>query len=76
MLNYISFGMLRGVKSLLLISIVFSLASCNTSIGVWRDTKALSSWSVRKVKEASNKNAGYGDTTYGEQDYEYGAPVY
>ncbi|MDP4624268.1 MAG: hypothetical protein NWT08_03910 [Akkermansiaceae bacterium] len=59
------------MKKLLLLATVFGLVSCNTTIGVWRDTKALSSWSVRKIQEA---NSGGGDTA--DQEYEYGAPVY
>lgn len=67
-----------SMKALLLLVTVFSLVSCNTSIGVWRDTKALTSWSIRKVKEArAGNNASFGDQEFdSDQDYEYGAPVY
>lgn len=55
------------MKALLLMAFVFSLASCNTSIGVWRDTKASYNWTKNKIQESQ---AG------GGQNYEYGAPVY
>lgn len=54
---------------LLLISVVFSLVSCNTSIGVWRDTKAAYKWTARKIAES-------GDGGGGSYDTDYGAPVY
>ncbi len=57
------------MKVILLLAIVFSLVSCNTSIGVWRDTKAAVIWTADKIKGAGN---GGGD----EYDTEYGAPVY
>ncbi|MEP2777360.1 MAG: hypothetical protein ABJQ29_00785 [Luteolibacter sp.] len=57
------------MKLLLIPATVFCMVSCNTTIGVWRDTKALTSWSVRKIQEA-------GDGGASEQEYEYGAPVY
>lgn len=46
---------------------VFFLVSCNTSIGVWRDTKAGFNWTKDKIQ-----GSGGG----GEQEYEYGAPIY
>lgn len=55
------------MKSLALIVMVFCLASCNTSIGMWRDTKAGFIWTKNKIQ-----GAGSG----GEQEYEYGAPIY
>lgn len=66
------------MKAFLLLVTAFSLVSCNTSIGVWRDTKALTSWSVRKVKEArAGSSASISGQEYdSNQDYEYGAPVY
>ncbi len=57
------------MKVLLLISVVFSLVSCNTSIGVWRDTKAAFKWTARKISESSNGGGGSYDT-------DYDAPVY
>jgi hypothetical protein len=56
------------VKHLVILALVFSLCSCNTSIGLWRDTKATFVWSKRKIQESSNSGGG--------QEYEYGAPVY
>jgi predicted small secreted protein len=55
------------MKALLLLITVLSMVSCNTSIGLWRDTKAGYNWSKAKIQ-----NSGSG----GQQDYEYGAPVY
>ncbi len=49
------------------------LVSCNTTIGVWRDTKAGYNWTANKVKGAGSGGGG-GD--YGGTEYEYGAPVY
>ncbi len=57
------------MKILLLLAVVFSLVSCNTSIGLWRDTKAVVKWSADKI-------AGTGDGGGDEYDTEYGAPVY
>lgn len=58
------------MKCFLLLAFVFSLVSCNTTIGVWRDTKATYHWSKKKIQE-SQSNGGGGGT-----EYEYGAPVY
>jgi len=55
------------MKKLILLCAVFALVSCNTSIGVWRDTKAGFNWTKDKIQ-----NSGSG----GQQEYEYGAPVY
>ncbi|MEK6232094.1 MAG: hypothetical protein N2A42_09585 [Luteolibacter sp.] len=54
------------MKILCTIALVICLASCNTSIGVWRDTKATFHWSKEKIQGSEG----------GEQEYEYGAPVY
>lgn len=59
------------MKLFLLIAVVCSIVSCNTSIGMWRDTKATYNWSKRKIQE-SNSGGGGGSG----QEYEYGAPVY
>lgn len=56
------------MKYFLLLAIVFSMVSCNTSIGIWRDTKATYNWSKKKIQES--QGGGGGD------EYEYGAPVY
>jgi len=47
-----------------------TLVSCNTSIGIWRDTKATYNWSKNKIQESNSGGGGE------SQDYEYGAPVY
>jgi predicted small secreted protein len=58
------------MKVLLLLMVVFSLVSCNTTIGVWRDTKAVFKWTANKI--SGSDDGGGGD----EYDTEYGAPVY
>lgn len=58
------------MKLLTLLAVAFSLVSCNTSIGVWRDTKAAYNWTANKISESRN---GGGGEAY---DTEYGAPVY
>jgi predicted small secreted protein len=58
------------MKALLLLAFVFSTVSCNTSIGIWRDTKATYNWSKKKIQESQSGGGG------GEYDTEYGAPVY
>jgi len=55
------------VKLLISFAAVIALTSCNTSIGVWRDTKAGFNWTKQKIQ-----GTGGG----GGQEYEYGAPVY
>jgi predicted small secreted protein len=57
------------MKLLILLTVSFSLVSCNTSIGVWRDTKAAYNWTANKISESRNGGGGGYDT-------EYGAPVY
>ncbi len=58
------------MKMLLLLTVVISLVSCNTTIGVWRDTKAVVKWTANKI--SGSDASGGGD----EYDTEYGAPVY
>lgn len=53
------------MKWILLIATLVSLTSCNTMIGVWRDSKAGYQWSKEKMQ-----NSG------GGSQEEYGAPVY
>ncbi len=60
-----------AMKIFFVLAAVATLVSCNTSIGLWRDTKATYHWSKRKIEEQNNAAAGGGD-----QQYEYGAPVY
>lgn len=59
-----------SMKLLILLTVSFSLVSCNTSIGVWRDTKAAYNWTANKISESRNGGSG------GGYDTEYGAPVY
>lgn len=58
------------MKILLALAAVISLTSCNTSIGLWRDTKAGFQWSKQKIQESGDGGSGE------SQEYEYGAPVY
>jgi hypothetical protein len=54
------------VKFLLLLAAVLVLNSCNTSIGLWRDTQQAYSWTKEKIQ-------GTGSDKGGNQS---GAPVY
>jgi len=58
------------MKFLFLLAAVGTLVSCNTSIGIWRDTKATYNWSKNKIQESNSGGGGE------SQDYEDGAPVY
>jgi predicted small secreted protein len=49
--------------------ILFSVTSCNTLIGIGRDTKEGFIWTKNKIQE-SNQGGG------GGYEEEYGAPVY
>lgn len=53
------------MKWFLLIATVVSLTSCNTMIGIWRDTKAGFQWTKAKMQGSG-----------GGSQQEYGAPVY
>ncbi len=53
------------MKYSLLIAISIALSSCNTMVGLWRDTKAGYHWTKDKMQ-----NSG------GGSEQEYGAPVY
>ena len=61
------------MKFFLLLAAVGTLVSCNTSIGMWRDTKATYHWGKRKIAESNNGGDSGGSS---EQEFEYGAPVY
>lgn len=61
---------LRAMKTLTLLAVVFALNSCNTTIGMWRDTKQGWNWTQQKIQ--GNGGGGGGDA-YGDP---YGAPVY
>lgn len=66
--------MIHPMKFFLALAAIGTLASCNTSIGMWRDTKATYNWSKRKIQESNNSG---GSSSGGQEyDYEYGAPVY
>jgi predicted small secreted protein len=53
------------MKYFILIACVFAMNSCNTSIGLWRDTKMGYNWTKAKIQG----NGGGGG-------YDEGAPVY
>ena len=55
------------MRYLALIALVASLSSCNTTIGLYRDTKAAFLWTKGKI-QGSGGGGGGGD--------DYGAPVY
>ena len=55
------------MKFLIVLATVFALNSCNTSIGLYRDTKQAFSWTKSKI-QSSGGGGGGGD--------DYGAPVY
>ena len=56
------------MKILLALGALLAFTSCNTMIGLGRDTKVGYHWTKEKIQ---NRNGGGGDTTYDE-----GAPVY
>jgi predicted small secreted protein len=54
------------MKTLLALAVVFALNSCNTSIGLYRDTKQAFSWTKEKFQGSGGGGGGY----------DQGAPVY
>lgn len=54
------------MKYLIVLGAVFALNSCNTSIGLYRDTKQAFSWTKEKIQGSGNSDDGDN----------YGAPVY
>jgi outer membrane protein assembly factor BamE (lipoprotein component of BamABCDE complex) len=50
------------------LAIIFLLNSCNTAIGMWRDTKQGFIWSKNKIQQSRNGGGGNYDP--------YGAPTY
>jgi hypothetical protein len=59
------------MKFLILIAALFALNSCNTTIGLYRDTKAAFLWTKGKIQ-----GSGRGVDAGGGAEEEYGAPVY
>jgi hypothetical protein len=57
------------MKYLILFATVFALNSCNTTIGLYRDTKAAVIWTKNKIRPNAG---GDGGASYDD----YGAPVY
>lgn len=54
------------MKFLTLLAVAFTLNSCNTMIGMWRDTKHGYEWSKQKIQGNGGGGGGYDDN----------APVY
>lgn len=55
------------MRFIIVLATVFALNSCNTSIGLYRDTKQAFQWTKQKIQGAG----GGGDVVE-----DYGAPVY
>lgn len=62
----------KVMKFLVLLFAVVGLSSCNTSIGIYRDTKAGFLWTKDKIQGMSSGGGGGGGGT----QEEYGAPIY
>lgn len=60
------------MKNLLLAALLFSLNSCNTTIGIYRDTKQAFNWTKNKIQGAGGGGGG-ADVPYEDNG---GAPVY
>ncbi len=60
----------KGMKILLALVALLAFTSCNTMIGLGRDTKVGYHWTKEKIQNR-NGGGGGGDTTYDQ-----GAPVY
>ncbi|MFD2256687.1 hypothetical protein ACFSSA_08365 [Luteolibacter algae] len=56
------------MKLVLILITSCTLISCNTTIGLWRDTKDGYHWTKNKIQNSGSNSGG--------QEYEYGAPVY
>ncbi len=59
------------MKCLLIVAISLPMLSCNTSIGLYRDTKLGVNWIGQKIQ---GNGGGYEDDSGTE--YQYDAPVY
>lgn len=57
------------MKYLAALAIVFALNSCNTCIGIYRDTKQGYHWTKEKIQGMNGGGGGGGG-------YDSGAPVY
>ena len=60
------------MKFLILLAAVFALNSCNTSIGVYRDTKAAFLWTKEKIQSSSASS----NSSTSRSNNTGGAPVY
>lgn len=59
-----------GMRFLIVILAALALNSCNTLIGIGRDTKQGYNWTKDKIQNSGGGGGG------GGQDESYGAPVY
>ena len=67
------------MKHLVILAAVLALNSCNTTIGLYRDTKAVVLWTKGKIQGDGGGSGGGGGAIDGGADpvdYEYGAPIY
>lgn len=67
------------IKCLMLCAMLLGLSSCNTLIGIGRDTKQAFLWTKEKMEGHGNppSQGGYEpapEAVYGDEDY--GVPVY
>lgn len=60
------------MKFFTLLAALFALNSCNTMIGMWRDTKQGYEWTREKIQGNGGGGGDYG----GGGGYDYNAPVY
>ena len=58
------------MKFFILCAVSLSLVSCNTAIGIYRDTKQGVIWTKNKIQESRNGGGG------GDYSDPYGAPTY
>ncbi len=58
------------MKYLVLLAAVISMSSCNTCIGIGRDTEQAYTWTKEKIQGMGSGGGGGGSTNSG------GAPVY
>jgi hypothetical protein len=57
------------MKYFLLFAVVFSMSSCNTAIGIYRDGKQGFIWTKNKIQSSGNNGGGGGYDAYGAPTY-------
>lgn len=67
-----------GMKYFIVLAGLIALNSCNTLIGIGRDTKQGYLWTKEKIQNAGNKGGGNGGNNNGagNSGTNSGAPVY